>query len=327
MMTIAMLKRWSACLVGVGLAGLALSLPAAAQSFPPPQIKIVVPFPAGGPTDVFGRYVAQALQEKLNTTVIVDNRPGANGTIGADAVARSAPDGATLLFNATHQAITPALMKKLPYDTETAFAPIALVATVPNAIVVNPKVPAKNLKELIEMAKKEPGKLGFGSFGGANHLAGELFKAMAKIDIAHIPYKGAAPAMNDVVAGHIPMMFDTLTTIIPQVNSGNVRVLAVTSAKRSPALPDVPTIAEAGNLPGYEAIAWFGLFMPAGNAEVQGKLVAAMKEIIVAKEMREKFATFGAEPGTLTGKEFGAFVSAELKKWNGVARMANIEPQ
>lgn len=323
-----MLKSKLALVAGLFFASVAGSSVLNAQSFPPPQIKIIVPFPAGGPTDVFGRYVAQALGEKLNVTVIVENRPGANGVIGSEQVARSAPDGATLLFNATHQAITPALMKKMPYDTETAFTPIALVATVPNAVVVTPKLPVQSLKELIAMAKKEPGKLQFGSFGGANHLAGELFKAMAGVDIAHIPYKGAAPAMNDVIAGHIPMMFDTLTTIMPQVQSGNVRVLAVTSAKRSPALPDVPTIEEAAGLKGYEATAWFGLFMPAGaNTLPETKLVEAMKEIMASSEMRAKLTTFGAEPGALAGKEFGAFVSAELKKWADVARLAKIEPQ
>jgi tripartite-type tricarboxylate transporter receptor subunit TctC len=323
-----MLRSKFALVAGVCLASVAGISVLNAQSFPPPQIKIIVPFPAGGPTDVFGRYVAQALGEKLKVTVIVDNRPGANGVIGSEQVARSAPDGATLLFNATHQVITPALMKKMPYDTEAAFTPIALVATVPNAIVITPKLPVQSLKELIALAKKEPGKLQFGSFGGANHLAGELFKAMAGVDIAHIPYKGAAPAMNDVIAGHIPMMFDTLTTIMPQVQGGNVRVLAVTSAKRSPALPDVPTIEEAGGLKGYEATAWFGLFMPAGaNTLPEAKLVEAMKEIIASSEMRAKFATFGAEPGTLVGKEFGTFVSAELKKWADVARLAKIEPQ
>lgn len=317
---VVLLALWAAGMTGVTAA--------AAQDFPPPQIKVVVPFPAGGPTDVFGRYVAQALGDHLKVVVVVENRPGASGVIGSDVVARSAPDGATLLFNATHQAIMPALMKNIPYDTRTAFTPVALVATVPNAIVVNPKFPAQNLKELIALAKKEPGKLQFGSFGGANQLAGELFKAMAGIDIASIPYKGAAPAMNDVIAGHIPMMFDTITTIKPQVDSGTVRALAVTSSKRSPALPNVPTVEEAGDLKGYEALAWFGLFMPAApNSPAQAKLVAAMKEIMASKEMKEKIIAFGAEPGTLVGGDFAKFFNAELTKWGDVAKQAKIEPQ
>lgn len=318
---VVLLALWAAGMTGVTAA--------AAQDFPPPQIKVVVPFPAGGPTDVFGRYVAQALGDHLKVVVVVENRPGASGVIGSDVVARSAPDGATLLFNATHQAIMPALMKNIPYDTRTAFTPVALVATVPNAIVVNPKFPAQNLKELIALAKKEPGKLQFGSFGGANQLAGELFKAMAGIDIASIPYKGAAPAMNDVIAGHIPMMFDTITTIKPQVDSGTVRALAVTSSKRSPALPNVPTVEEAGDLKGYEALAWFGLFMPAApaNSPANAKLVAAMKEIMASKEMKEKIVAFGAEPGNLVGGDFAKFFNAELTKWGDVAKQAKIEPQ
>lgn len=317
---VVLLALWAAGVMGVTAA--------AAQDFPPPQIKVIVPFPAGGPTDVFGRYVAQALGDHLKVVVVVENRPGASGVIGSDVVARSAPDGATLLFNATHQAIMPALMKNIPYDTRTAFTPVALVATVPNAIVVNPTFPAQNLKELIALAKKEPGKLQFGSFGGANQLAGELFKVMAGIDIANIPYKGAAPAMNDVIAGHIPMMFDTITTIKPQVDSGTVRALAVTSSKRSAALPNVPTVEEAGNLKGYEALAWFGLFMPAAsNSPAQAKLVAAMKEIMASKEMKEKIAAFGAEPGELVGSDFEKFFSSELTKWGDVAKQAKIEPQ
>lgn len=323
-----MVKSKWLLVAGACIASLALGSAASAQTFPPPQIKIVVPFPAGGPTDVFGRYVAQALGEKLNVTVIVENRPGANGTIGADAVARSAPDGATLLFNATHQAINPVMMKNIPYNTETAFTPVALVATVPNVIVVNPKFSTQNLQEVITLAKKEPGKLQYGSFGGANQLAAELFKAMAGIDIAHVPYRGAAPAMNDVIAGHIPMMFETVTTVKPQVDSGNVRALAVTSLKRSPALPNVPTVEEAAGLKGYEAVAWFGLFMPASkNSPAEAKLVEVMKEILASKELREKVTAFGAEPSTLTGAEFQKFFAAELKKWRDVGTLAKIEPQ
>lgn len=311
------------------VAGVAGDRTAVAQDFPPQQIKMIVPFPAGGPTDVFGRYVAQALGEHLKVTVVVENRPGANGTLGSEAVARSAPDGATLLFNATHQAIMPALMKNIPYDTRTAFTPIALVAIVPNAIVVNPKFPAKNLKELIALAKKEPGKIQFGSFGGANQLAGELFKAMAGIDVSNIPYKGAAPAMNDVIAGHIPMMFETITSVKPLVEAGTVRALAVTSSKRSSALPDVPTVEEAADLKGYQALAWFGLFMPAAppGSPVQAKLVNVMKEIMASKEMKERIVAFGAEPGTLVGSDFEKFFNAELTKWGDVARLAKIEPQ
>jgi tripartite-type tricarboxylate transporter receptor subunit TctC len=311
------------------LAAAPVAVPGAyAQDGLPSQIKIIVPFPAGGPTDVFGRHIAQALGDHLKTTIVVENRPGANGTIGADAVARSSPDGGTLLFNATHQAIMPALMKNIPYDTRKAFTPVALAATAPNAIVVNPKFPAQNLQDLIAMAKKDPGKIQFGTFGGANQLAGELFKVMAAVDLVNIPYKGAAPAMNDVIAGHIPMMFDTVTTVKPQVEAGTVRALAVTSLKRSAAMPEVPTVEQAANLQGYEALAWFGLFMPAtGDTAVKAALIEAMKVVLNSKEVKEKIIAFGAEPSTLTGDDFQRFFDAELNKWDGVARRAQIEKQ
>ncbi|MBN8969054.1 MAG: tripartite tricarboxylate transporter substrate binding protein [Rhizobiales bacterium] len=300
---------------------------ASAQNLPQ-QIRIVVPFPPGGPTDVLARYIAQGLSENLKRTVFVENRPGANATVGAEQVARAAPDGSTLLFNATHQVITPALFKKLPYDTEKDFTAIGLAATVPNALVVNPSFEAKTVAELIAIAKKDPGKLSFGSFGGANHLAGELFKHMAGVNIVHIPYKGAAPAMNDVVAGHLPMMFDSLPTVLPVAEGARVRILAVTSAERSKLLPDVPTIAEAANLPGYEAKAWFGLFMPAAEGSaVQKELAKAMAEVLARKDIQEKFVALGATPGDLTADDFTKFVKAELKKWRKVVDDAGIERQ
>ncbi|ACI92131.1 putative secreted protein [Afipia carboxidovorans OM5] len=294
----------------------------------PQQIKIIVPFPPGGPTDVLARYIAQGLSENLKRTVFVENRPGANATVGAEQVARAAPDGSTLLFNATHQVVTPALFKKLPYDTEKDFTAVGLAATVPNALVVNPNFEAKTLAELIALAKKEPGKLSYGSFGGSNQLAAELFKKMAGVDIVHIPYKGQAPAMNDVVAGHLPMMFDSLPTSLPVAEGGRARILAVTSAERSKSLPDVPTIAEAGNLPGYEANAWFGLFMPAAEGSaVQKDLAKAMADVLARKDIQEKFIALGATPGTLMGDDFTKFVHAELKKWRKVVDDAGIERQ
>ncbi|MDB5616304.1 tripartite tricarboxylate transporter substrate binding protein [Tardiphaga sp.] len=299
---------------------------AAADDKFPSGIKIVVPFPAGGTTDILARFVAQYLGDKLGVTTVVENKPGASGTIGSEMVARSPADGSVLLLTATHHVINPSLRRSLPYDTQKDFSPIAVVATAPNALVVTKDFPAKTVGELIEMAKKEPGKLSFGSagVGGANHLSGELFKEMAGVNIAHIPYKGAAPAMNDLIGGHIPIMFDTLPTVIPAAEAGTIRVLAVTSLTRAASLPNVPTLDESG-VKGFEATAWFGLYMPKADGNpAYTRLVAAMAEILAAPATREKFATQGVEPGKLTGAAFTAFVDSEMKKWSGVVRSANV---
>jgi tripartite-type tricarboxylate transporter receptor subunit TctC len=299
------------------------------EQFPPNSIKIIVPFPAGGTTDILARFVAQYLGDKLGVTTIVENRAGASGTIGSEMVAKSPNDGSVLLLTATHHVINPSLYVKLPYDTQKDFSPIAVVASAPNALVVNKDFPAKTVADLIAMAKKEPGKLSFGSagIGGANHLSGELFKQMTGVDIVHVPYKGAAPAMNDLIGGHIPIMFDTLPTVLPAAAAGTIRVLAVTSKERAASLPNAPTLDESG-VKGFEATAWFGLYMPAahGNAAYT-KLVAAMKEILAAPQTREKFATQGVEPGKLAGPDFTKFVDAEINKWAGVVKTANVPQQ
>lgn len=320
------LKKLVAILVAIAVVGVGSIVPTAAQSFPPGQIKIVVPFPAGGTTDILARFIAQYLGEKLGVTTIVENRAGASGTIGSEMVSKSPADGSVLLLTATHHVINASLYRKLPYDTQKDFSPIAVIATAPNALVVGKDFPAKNVGELVAMAKKEPGKLSFGSsgIGGANHLSGELFKQMAGIDILHIPYKGAAPAMNDLLGGHIPIMFDTLPTVLPAAAAGSIRVLAVTSKERAASLPDAPTLDESG-VKGFEATAWFGLYMPAANGnEAYTKLVAAMKEILSAPATREKFATQGVEPGKLVGAEFSAFVDTEIQKWGEVIKIANV---
>ena len=313
--------------IGLALVSvMAAVVPATAQQFPPGQIKIVVPFPAGGTTDILARFIAQYLGEKLRVSTIVENRAGASGTIGSEMVAKSPADGSVLLLTATHHVINPSLFRKLPYDTESAFSPVAVVASAPNALVVAKDFPAKNVAELIAMAKKDPGKLSFGSsgIGGANHLSGELFKQLAGVDIVHIPYKGAAPAMNDLLGGHIPIMFDTLPTVLPAASAGNIRVLAVTSATRAASLPDVPTLDEAG-VKGFEATAWFGLYMPAANGNpAYAKMVEAMREILASPAIAEKFATQGVAPGKLVGPEFSRFVEAEIKKWAGVVKAANV---
>jgi tripartite-type tricarboxylate transporter receptor subunit TctC len=302
---------------------------AGADEFPVKSIRIVVPFPAGGTTDILARSVAQALGERLDVTTFVENRAGASGTIGSQLVATSPADGSVLLLTATHHVINPSLFRKLPYDTRKDFSPIAVVATAPNALFVNKDFPAKTVAELVAMAKNDPGKLSFGStgIGGANHLSGEMFKQMAGIDLVHIPYKGAAPAMNDLLGGHIPIMFDTLTTVLPEAAAGNIRVLAVTSLTRAASLPDVPTMDQAG-VTGFESIAWFGLYMPAANNNpAYQKLVAAMRDILASPAIKQKFATQGVDPGTLFGAEFVSFVDAEIDKWGAVVKAANVPQQ
>ncbi len=320
------MKSVFAVILCVFMLGAASGDARANDQFPPGSIKIIVPFPAGGTTDILARFVAQYLGEKLGVTTIVENRAGASGTIGSETVAKSANDGSVLLLTATHHVINPSLYTKLPYDTQKDFSPIAVVASAPNALVVNKNFPAKTIADLIAMAKKDPGKLSFGSsgIGGANHLSGELFKQMAGIDIVHVPYKGAAPAMNDLIGGHIPIMFDTLPTVLPAAAAGTIRVLAVTSKERAASLPNAPTLDESG-VKGFEATAWFGLYMPAANNNVAyTKLVAAMKEILAAPQTREKFATQGVEPGKLTGADFTKFVDAEINKWAGVVKTAKV---
>jgi tripartite-type tricarboxylate transporter receptor subunit TctC len=324
------MRRLATVLTAALLGAAVLAGSASAQNFPPSTMKIIVPFPAGGTTDILARHVAQGLTEKLASSVIVENRAGASGTIGSDQVAKSPADGSVVLLTATHHVINPSLYKKLPYDTQGDFAPVALIASAPNALVVHPSVPAKSVAELIALAKKEPGKLSYGSagVGGANHLAGELFKQMADVDIVHVPYKGAAPAMNDLIGGHIPIMFDSLPTVLPSAADGRLRVLGVTSLKRAPALPDVPTLDEAG-VKGFEATAWFGMYMPAArepgnNGGAQPKIEAAMREILASAPVREAFAKLGLDTGAVTGAEFKSFVDAEITKWGSVVRRANL---
>lgn len=293
------------------------------------SIRIIVPFSAGGPTDVLARVVGKVLGEKLGVTTFIENKPGASGIIGTEPVVRSPPDGAVLLLTATHHVITPSLYKSIPYDTKKDLSPIALVAQAPNAILVTNSFPAKNVAELIAILKKNPGKYSFGSAGtgSANHLSGELFKQMAGVDIVHIPYKGNGPAMNDLIGGHIPMIFDSLPTVVNASKGGLVRVLALTSLKRSPLLPDVPTLDESG-IKGFNVQAWFGIYMPqANNSPIYKKLVAAMKEVNESEETKRRFAEMGVEPGDLYGDQFRAFVDSEIDRWSAVVKKADIPPE
>jgi tripartite-type tricarboxylate transporter receptor subunit TctC len=318
--------RLAAAALGI-LCAAAAPLAAHAQDFPTQPVKIVVPFPAGGTTDILARQLAKELGERWGKPVIVDNKAGASGTIFTEQLARMPPDGHTLMLTATHHVINPGLYKNLKYDTRTDFTPLAQVAAVPNVLLVHPSFAPKTVRELVAYAKANPGKVNFGSAGtgGANHLSGELFKSMAGVDMVHVPYKGAAPALNDLLGGQIPMMFDSVPGVLQQIHSGKLRALAVTSLKRSPALPNVPTIDEAG-LKGFEATAWFGLYAPGRmDVKLRDKIAGDVLQVLQRANIRSQFAALGAEPGSMTQAQFASFVDAELTKWVKVISDANVK--
>jgi len=310
---------------------LALALPAAAQAplaYPSRPVKLVVPFPPGGPLDIIGRAIAQKLTEAWGQSVVVDNRPGAGGNIGADLVAKSAPDGYTILMGAlsTH-AVNPSLYTKMPYDAIADFAPITLVAVTPNVLVVNAALPVNSAKEFIAYAKANSGKLAFGSGsnGSAGHLAGELFKVDTGTEITHIPYKGGAPATQALLAGDTQFMFDNLANAMPQVKAGKLKALAVTTAERSKLAPDLPTMAEAG-LPGFDISTWFGLFAPAGTPkEIVAKWNAEVAKILNSPEMRDKLIAQGAEPSPTTPEQFAALVKSEIPKYAKIIKASGAK--
>ena len=310
---------------------LALALPASAQAqsaYPSRPVKLVIPFPPGGPLDIVGRAIAQKLSEAWGQSVVVDNRPGAGGNIGADVVAKSAPDGYTILMGAlsTH-AVNPSLYAKMPYDAIADFAPITLVAVTPNVLVVNATLPVNSAKEFIAYAKANSGKLAFGSGsnGSAGHLAGELFKVDTGTDITHIPYKGGAPATQALLAGDTQFMFDNLANAMPQVKAGKLKALAVTTAERSKLAPDLPTMAEAG-LPGFDISTWFGLFAPAGTPkEIIAKWNAEVAKILNSQEMRDKLIAQGAEPSPMTPEQFAAFVKSEIPKYAKIIKASGAK--
>ena len=305
----------------VALGALLFGGTATAQDYPSRPVKIVVPFPAGGSNDIIARILAQKLNERTGQPFLIENRGGAGGNIGADAVATSEPDGYTLLLTAPPPlTINAALYKSLPYDPAKAFAPVSLVASVPIVLAVNPSVEANNVMELIALAKAKPGTLNFGSSGNGstNHLAGELLKSMTGINIVHLPYRGAAPAMNDLIAGHIPMMFDNIPAVLPQVQAKAIKAIAVAGAQRATALPDVPTVAESG-VPGFEASAWFGLVAPAKTpAPVLAKLEGEVDAILKMPDVQKRFTELGAEPAGISGAAFGRFLANETAKWTKI---------
>ena len=309
-------------------APLIASTDAAAQTYPSRPVKLVVPFPPGGPLDIIGRAIAQKLTEAWGQSVVVDNRPGAGGNIGADLVAKSAPDGYTVVMGAlsTH-AVNPSLYAKMPYDAVKDFAPITLVAITPNVLVVNASLPVNSAKEFVAYAKANTGKLAFGSGsnGSAGHLAGELFKVETATDIIHVPYKGGAPATQALLAGDTQFMFDNLANAMPQVKAGRLKTLAVTTAERSKLAPELPTMAEAG-LPGFDISTWFGLLAPAGTPQpIIAKWNAEVTNILNSPEMRERFTSQGAEPAPTTPAEFAAFIRSELSKYARIVKISGAK--
>lgn len=306
---------------------LAQGAPAADSAYPTKPVRIVVPLSAGGPTDLLARIIGQQLGEKLRQPVIIENRPGAGGNIGADIVAKSPADGYTLFMGTSGPlSINPSLYSKLAFNPATDFAPIVLIASAPFVVATHPAVPAKSIKELIALAKSKPGQLNFGAVSGsAAHLATELFKSMAGLDMVHVSYKGAAPATNELVAGQIQLSFASTPGVMPMVKAGKLTALAVTSAKRMTQLPEIPTLAESG-LPSYEASVWYGLVAPAKTPQaIIVRLNTEINKILQDKSIRQKLLANDFEPAGSTPEQFDAYIRAETVKWAKVVKSSGAK--
>ena len=317
------LLKWTAAAAG------GAALPAWSQAvWPTKPVTLIVPFPAGGGTDAFARPMSAQFSKLTGKQLIIDNRGGAGGTLGAGIAAKAAPDGYTLFMGAVHHTIAPFMYPKLDYDLERDLVPLILVANVPQVLVVNPKkVPAANFKELIEFVKKNPGRLNYGSAGGgtSHHLAGELFKLQTQTFITHIPYRGAGPALQDLIAGNVDMMFDGLGSSASHIKGGRIKALMVSGAKRSPAFPDVPCSAELG-LPDYTVSTWYGLWAPKGTpTEAQTQAVDEVRKACLTDEAKAVWASQGAEFPNLTGAQFDAFIKSELRKWAQVVKASGAK--
>jgi tripartite-type tricarboxylate transporter receptor subunit TctC len=327
-MALSLLKRRTALgLAMAAAAALALGTAAQAQEFPDRPVTMVVPFAAGGSTDVVARIIGQKMSEDLGQQVVIENVAGAGGNLGADRVARAEPDGYTILMGtvATH-ALNPLILKTKPYDPEKDFAPISLLVLVPNVLVVNPQLPAKNVAELIALLKAAPDQYSYASSGNGTplHLSGELFKSMAGVTMQHVPYKGSGPALNDVIGNQVPIMFDNLPSSSGHIKFGTLRALAVTTKERAPSFPDVPTIAET--IPGYETYTWNALFAPAGTPkEAIDRLNASAKKALADPTVAEKMKGFSATIVASTPEELAAHVTAELAKWAPVVKDAKVQ--
>ena len=310
------------------LAALLASTAALAQTFPTKPLRLVIPFPPGGSNDVVGRMIAFQLSERLGKSVVVDNQGGAGGIIGTEAVARANPDGYTLLLISVAHAFG-ASMYKLPYDPIGAFAPVSILGTGPVALCINPKLPVNSLEDLIALAKAKPGDLNYATagVGSFQHLSSALFKLQSGLDIVHIPFKGGGPAMADVVAGNTQIVIGSLIQMLPQINSGRLKILGVGSAKRVPALPKVPTISESG-VPGYEATNWWGIIAPAGTPKpIIDRLHSELSAVLATSETKKRFETEGGEAVQMSSEDFGKFIVSETAKWAKVVKEAGIKPE
>ena len=317
-------------LIGCTLALLAVlpALPAVAQDYPSKPVKIIVPFAAGGPADIYARFLGQRLQEALGQPFVIDDRPGGGSVIGTDAVAKSAPDGYTLLLMSNTQTVNESLMQNKPYALMRDFIPVAPINYSDLVLVVNPSVPVANVAELLALAKSKPGKLNYASSGPGTpyHMAGELFKAMANVDIVHIPYKGSSQARTDVLGGQVDMMFDAVTTMSEFAKSGKVKALATTGKVRSSVLPNVPTLSEAG-VAGYESVIWLGLMAPKGTPpEIVKRLNAEVVKIVSRPEVREEWARQGATALIMNPDEFARYVNDDIVKWERIVKISGAKP-
>jgi tripartite-type tricarboxylate transporter receptor subunit TctC len=315
------------CLVAIPLLVSGVAPHAVAQSYPTKPITIVVPYPPGGPTDIVARLVGQKLSERVGQQVIIDNRPGAGGNVGAALVARAAPDGYTLLLGTTAHAINPSVFTTLNYNFVKDFSPVILLTSLPLVVVTNAALPVKNIQELIALAKSKPNQLAYASSGNgqSTHLAAELFKTMAGVSMTHVPYKGSAPALTDLAGGQVSVMFDTMLSAMPQVKGGRLNALAVTTATRSGAAPNLPTVAESG-VPGYEAVAWSGLLAPAHTpVDVVTKLNTEINAILNQPDVRKRLLNDGADPVGGSAEQFSSHVVKEVQKWASVAKASGAK--
>jgi tripartite-type tricarboxylate transporter receptor subunit TctC len=318
-------RRFAALFAIIAL--LASALPAFAQPYPSRSITIVIPFPAGGSADTLARLIGAKLSESLGQAVVVENKPGAGGNLGTDAVAKAAPDGYTLLLAPSSIAIAPALYAKLPFDPIKDFAPVTLIGSIPMVVVVYPQFPPKTILELIALAKAKPGEISYASAGNGstNHLAVELFKIKTGIDMLHVPYRGNPLAIVDVIAGRVPVFFDFVLTGLPHVREGKVRALAVTGAHRSKVLPDVPTVAEAG-VPGFEASTWFGVYAPAGTKPaIVEKLNAEILAVLAMPNIRERLTNLGVDILAEGPQGLAALTKSDLEKWGPIVQKAGVK--
>jgi tripartite-type tricarboxylate transporter receptor subunit TctC len=313
----------------LALAAAAIALPAAAQDYPARNVKIIVPFGAGGPADVYARFLGQHLSDALKRSFVIENRPGAGAVIGTDEAAKAPPDGYTLLMMSNTHTTNETLIPQKPYQLMRDFVPVAPVNNSDLLLVVHPSVPAKTLTEFIAYAKSRPGVLNYASSGPGTpyHMAGELFKAMSGTDIVHVPHRGSGEARNSVIGGHVQMMIDAITTMAPNAEAGQVRALAVTGQKRSDVLPDVPTVAEAG-VPGYEATIWLGIMAPAGTPKpIVDKLNAEIVKVLKRSEVQQAWAKQGAVPMIMTPAEFEKYLRDDIEKWARVVKLSGAKVQ